>query len=185
MGLHELTKPGLLLVLNNEPYRVVFSQHARTAQRRAFVRTKLKNLITGQTVEKTFNASDKVEEANVDKVRANFLYAEKDQVLFMNNKTYEQISFRKDSLFGQDKFLKEGGEVNVLIFKNNPISIELPNKVDLLVVEAPPSVKGNSATSPTKTAILETGGSITVPIFIKEGDVIRINTETGEYVERA
>jgi len=184
MEVNDLKKIGSVIVINNEPYQVVFSQHARTAQRRAFVRTKLRNLITGQILEKTFNASDKVEEADIERVKANFLYAEKGELFLMDNQTYEQFSFPNSSLEGREKFLKEGLTVEVLIFNKKPISVSLPKKIDLKVVEAPPGIRGDSATSPTKTVVLESGAKINVPIFIKEDDVIRINTDTGTYVER-
>lgn len=184
MNINDLKQIGTIILINNEPYQVIFSQHARTAQRRAFVRTKLKNLISGQILEKTFNASDRLEAADVEKSRANFLYAEKDDFFFMDNKSYEQFSLNKNSLSGQENFLKEGIEVEVLLFNKRPVSVELPNKVELKVIEAPPSIRGDSATTPTKIAVLETGARISVPIFIKEGDIIRLNTKTGEYVER-
>lgn len=184
MEINDLKKTGTVIVVNKEPYQVIFSQHARTAQRRAFVRTKLKNLVTGQILEKTFNASDKIEEANIEKSKANFLYAEKDDLFFMDNQTYEQFSLKMSCLWDQEKFLKEGTEVGVLMFDKRPINVDLPKKINLKVIEAPPSIKGDSATTPTKTVTLETGAKINVPIFIKTGDVIRINTESGEYVER-
>lgn len=184
LTINDLKKTGLIIQLNNEPYQVIYSQHARTAQRRPFVRTKLKNLITGQILEKTFNSSDRIEEADVEKSKANFLYAENDNFFFMDSQSYEQFFLNKNSLFGQEKFLKEGLEVNTLIFNKNPVNIELPKKVDLKIIEAPPSIRGDSATTPTKTVTLETGARINVPIFVKRGDIVRINTETGEYVER-
>ncbi len=184
MEINDLKKIGSVIVINGDPCQVVFSQHARTAQRRAFVRTKLKNLINGQVLEKTFNASDKIEEADIEKSKANFLYTEKDDLFFMDNRSYEQFSLKKSCLGNREKFLKEGSEVDVLIFNKNPINVDLPKKIDLVVIEAPPGIKGDSATSPTKTVTLGTGAKINVPIFIKAGDVIRINTETGTYVER-
>ncbi len=184
MEINDLKKIGLVILLNDAPYQIIFSQHARTAQRRAFVRTKLKNLITGQILEKTFNASDKIAEADIEKSRANYLYAEGNKFFFMDTNTYEQFFLDRGLLSGQEKFLKQGLEVSVLMFNKNPINIELPKKVDLKVTEAPPSIKGDSATTPTKIIILETGAKITAPIFVEKGDIIRINTDTGEYVER-
>lgn len=183
-NINDLKKTGTVIVVNNEPYQVIFSQHARTAQRRAFVRTKLKNLVTGQILEKTFNASDKIGKANIEKTKANFLYIEKDDLFFMDNQTYEQFSLKKSCLRDQEKFLKEGTEVVILMFDKKPINVELPKKINLRVIEAPPGIKGDSATTPTKTVTLETGAKINVPIFIKTGDTIRINTESGGYVER-
>ena len=161
-----------------------FQYYDQPTQNISIIRTKLKNLATGQVLEKTFNASDKVKEANIEKIKANFLYIEDEKVFFMNNQNYDQFFFSLKSLINKKNFLKEGLEVDVLFFNENPINIELPKKVDLKVIEAPPSVKGDSATTPTKTVMLETKIKITVPIFIKKDDLIRINTDTGEYVER-
>ncbi len=184
MQVNDLKKKGIVIVLNNEPYQVIFSQHSKTGRGQAFVRTKLKNLATGQVLEKTFNASDRVEEANIEKIKANFLYIEEEKVFFMNNQNYDQFFLPLKSLTDKKKFLKEGLEVDVLFFNKNPINVELPKKVNLRVIDAPPSVKGNSATTPTKTVVLETKAKITVPIFVKKDDLIRVNTDTGGYVER-
>jgi len=184
MDINSLKKTGLVIKLNNEPYQIVFSQHSRAARGGAFVRTKLKNLITGQTLEKTFNSSDKIQEADIQKAKANFLYSKNDKFFFMNNSTYEQFFLNVNSLDNQKKFLKEGEEVKVLLFEKNPVNIELPQKVNLRVIESPPNVKGDSATSPSKNVVLETGFTINAPVFISKNDIIKINTETGEYVSR-
>ncbi len=184
MDINDLKKVGVIIQFDNSPYQVVYSQHARTAQRKPFVRTKLKNLITGQILEKTFNGSDRIQEPDVEKSKASFLYAEGDKFFFMDSESYEQFFLTKNSLGGREKFLKEGLEVRTLIFNKEPVNIELPTKIDLRVVESPPSIKGNSATTPTKVVLLETGAEISAPIFIKKDDVIRVNAETGEYVER-
>lgn len=179
-----LKKIGTIIQIEGQPYIVLDSQHARTAQRRAFVRTKLKNLITGVTVDKTFNAGDKIEEADVDKIKASFLYQDNTNIYLMNMVSYEQFSLAKSLLVGREKYLKEGQEVMTLFFNQNPINIELPKKVELKVIESPPGVRGDSATNIMKQVTLETGLKINAPLFIKEGDIVRINTETGEYVER-
>jgi elongation factor P len=184
LDINDLKKIGLIIQLDGQPYLILESQHARTAQRRAFVRTKLKNLITGITIEKTFNAGDKIEEANVEKVKANYLYADNQNIYLMNMTNYEQFSLAKDLLAGRENYLKEGQEVTVLLFNQKPINLELPKKVELKVIEAPPGVRGDSATNIMKQVTLETGLKINVPLFIKEGDIVRINTDTGEYVER-
>ncbi len=184
MGISDLKKIGRVIKFNNEPYIIIFSQHSRTARGGAYVRTKLKNLITGQVLEKTFNTSDKIELADIEKSKANYLYAEGNKFFFMDNDTYEQFFLDRSILAEQEKFLKEGTEVKVLIFDKIPVNIELPKKIDLRVIEAPPNIKGDSATIPTKTVILETGAKINVPIFIKKDDVIRINIENNKYVER-
>jgi len=184
MQVNDLKKTGIVITLNNEPYQVIFSQHSKTARGQSFVRTKLKNLSTGQVLEKTFNASDKVEQANIEKIKANFLYIEEGKIFFMNNQNYEQFFLPLKPLIDKKKFLKEGLEVDILFFNKTPINIDLPKKVNLKVIEAPPSVRGDSATTPTKTVTLETEARITVPIFVKKNDLIRVNTDTGEYVER-
>jgi len=184
MQVNDLKKKGIIITLNNEPYQVIFSQHSKTGRGQAFVRTKLKNLATGQVLEKTFNASDRVEEANIEKIKANFLYIEEEKVFFMNNQNYDQFFLPLKSLTDKKKFLKEGLGVDVLFFNKNPINVELPKKVNLRVIDAPPSIKGDSATTPTKTVVLETKAKITVPIFVKKDDLIRVNTDTGGYVER-
>ncbi|MBL7141561.1 elongation factor P [Patescibacteria group bacterium] len=184
MDINNLKKTGLVITLSNEPYQIIYSQHSKTARGQAFVKTKLKNLITGQTLEKTFTASDKVQEADVKKSKASFLYSKEDKFFFMNNQSYEQFFLDRRSLAGQEKFLKEGLEVSVLMFNKNPVNIDLPKKVELKVVEAPPNIKGDSATTPTKIITLETGTKINVPIFVKKDDLIRVNTKSGKYVER-
>lgn len=184
MDINNLKKTGLVIKYNSEPYQIIFSQHSRTARGGAFVRTKLKNLITGQTLEKTFNSSDKIEGADIEKANASFLYSEDDKLFFMNNSTYEQFFLNVSSLGSQRKFLKEGGIVEVLLFEGSPVNIELPQKVELRVIESPPNVKGDSATSPSKNVVLETGFTINVPVFVSKDDIIKINTETGEYVSR-
>jgi len=184
MQVNDLKKTGIVITLNNEPYQVIFSQHSKTGRGQSFVRTKLKNLATGQVLEKTFNASDRVEAANIEKIKANFLYIEEEKVFFMNNQNYDQFFLPLKSLVDKKNFLKEGLEVDVLFFNNNPINVDLPKKVSLKVIEAPPSIKGDSATTPTKTVVLETKAKIIVPIFVKRGDLIKVNTDTGGYVER-
>ncbi|MDD2646787.1 MAG: elongation factor P [Patescibacteria group bacterium] len=184
MDINELKRVGSIIELEGQPYIVLESQHARTAQRRAFVRTKLKNLISGVTMEKTFNAGDQVKEADVERAKANYLYQDDHNVYLMNMTTYEQLGLNKSILAGKEKYLKDGQEVIIVLFNQNPINIELPKKVELKVVDAPPGVRGDSATNIMKQITLETGLKVNAPLFIKENDVLRINTETGEYVER-
>jgi len=184
MNINDLKKIGTVIKLNDEPYIVLSSQHARTAQRKAFIRTKLRNLNSGIVLEKTFQAGDKIEEADLEKRKASYLYQQNDQYFFMDQKNFDQFSLNKNSLAGQEKFLKEGLGVVILFFEGQPINLELPKKIDLKVIQAPPGVKGDSATAATKIITLETGLEINAPLFIKEGDTVRVNTETGEYVER-
>ena len=178
-------KLGAVVLMNNQPMQVVWSNRMRTAQRNPVMQTKLKNVITGKVIEYSFKFGEKVEEADVSRERANFLYADGDGTHFMNQETFETVDLPKDVTEEQEKFLKEGTEVQILRFNNNPVSIELPIKIELKVVEAPPSMTGNSGGSVTKPVVLETGLVVNTPMFIKEGEMIRVDTRTGEYVERA
>lgn len=149
------------------------------------VKTKLKNIVSGATLEKTFAGGDKFSEADIIKSKASYLYEENNQFYFMDRENYEQFSLAAESLTGKEQYLKEGLVVTVLNYNNQPVAVELPIKGEYKVIQAPPAVKGDTAGSATKIVTLETGLEIKVPLFIKEGDVLRINTETGEYVERA
>lgn len=177
-------KLGSVIDIKNEPYQVVFTQHIKVARGGAVLKTKLKNLVNGSTLEKTFSGSDKIEEANIERRKANFLYTQGQEYIFMDNTTFEQFHFNEQDIEDLVKYLKEGQEVDVLIFNNNPVSFVLPTKITLEVDSAPDGVKGNSSGAVTKTVILETGLEIKTPLFVKAKDKIIINTETGEYVER-
>lgn len=184
MDMNDLKKQGSIIKLEGEPFVVLKSQHARTAQRRAFVRTSLKNLISGKVIEKTFNASDKVEEADVEKSKANYLYQTGDAFYFMNLETFEEVSLSSEAIGDEAKFLKEGLEITVVYFEGRPVFINLPQKIDYQVVEAPPAIKGDTEGKTMKVVKLENGLEINAPFFINAGEVIVVNTETGEYVER-
>lgn len=177
-------KVGVMIDLDNVPYQVMWSDFMRTAQRKPVMRTKLRHLITGQVLEKTFKPGDKIDEADLRRGRAQFMYREGDQFHFMDNQTYEQFAFTQEKIGAISNFVKEGEDVDVLNFNDKPITISMPPKVELRVVEAPPGVKGDTAFNATKRVKVETGYEVAVPLFIKEGEVVRLNTETGEYVER-
>lgn len=177
-------KLGAIVLMNNQPMQVIWSNRMRTAQRKPVMQTKLKNVITGKVIEYSFKFGEKVEEADVSRERANFLYADDEGTHFMNQETFETVDLPKDVTLEQEAFLKENTDVQILRFNGNPVSIELPIKVDLKVTEAPPSMTGNSGGSVTKGVSLETGLVVQTPMFIKEGDMIRVDTRTGEYVER-
>lgn len=149
------------------------------------MRTKLKNLVTGQVLEKTFKSGDKINEADLTYQKSSFLYKENDKYYFMNSETYDQFFLSADNI-GQDKnYLKEGLEVKTMIFQNKPVAIEIPKKIELKIIQTEPGVRGDTAQgSVTKPATLETGYKINVPLFINQEDIVKINTETGEYVER-
>ncbi len=149
------------------------------------LRAKLKNLISGSTIDFTFKGNDKVEQANITRSKAQFTYAQGNQYNFMDSANFEQFTLTADTIGAPKDFLKEGVQVDVINFDGKPINISLPIKLDLLVKETEPAVRGNTAQgSVTKPATLETGAKIQVPIFIKVGDKIKVNTQTGEYVSR-
>lgn len=178
-------KQGLCLKINNEPYQVIAARFMRCQQRKPVMQTKLKNLLSGKVLEINFKPGDRVSEADLEKCKANFLYQNTQGYFFMDNKTFEQFIFTAEQLNERAKFLKEGIEVTVLYFNNQPVNIELPAKVDYKVIAAPPAVRGDTAQgSATKQITLETGLVINAPLFVKEGDLIRVNTDTGLYVER-
>jgi len=178
-------KLGTLLSVSDEPYVVIKADHHKMGRGGAVLKVKLKNLITGNVLDKTFQGNEKAEEARTEKKKANFMYKDENEAHLMDNETYEQFSIALEQIGEKQKFLKDGTDVDVLYFQGKPVAIELPIKVELRVVSAPPGVKGNSAGNVNKTVELETGATISVPLFVNEGDVIRVNTDTGEYVERA
>ena len=177
-------KLGVILEMDGQPYQITWSNFMRTAQRKPVVQTKMRNVITGKVIEYSFKFGEKIQEADVTRDKASFLYTDDDGTHFMNGETFETIDFPKDITLEQEKYLKESMEVMVLRYNGNPVSIELPIKVELKVVEAPPSITGNSGGSVTKPITLETGLIVQSPMFIKEGEVVRVDTRTGEYVER-
>ena len=184
MEINDLKKIGLIIKLDNNPFQVIDFSHSRTAQRRATVKTKLRNVITGQILEKTFNSGDKIEEVDIKKEKSSFLYKKGKEYYFINQENFEQFVLNEEFLKEKINFLKEGIEIVVLYFENQPINIELPKKINLKVISAPPAVRGDSSNAPSKIIILETGYKVSAPLFVEENDVVRINTETGEYVER-
>jgi elongation factor P len=178
-------KLGKIIRIEKQPYVVIKAEHHKMGRGGAVLKVKLKNLINGNILDKTFQGNEKAEEAETDTKKANYLYKNENEAYFMDNETFEQFSLLLAEIGEKIKFMKEGVDVNVLYFENRPVVVDLPIKIELKVVNAPPGVKGNSAGNVTKTVELETGAEINVPMFIKEGDIVKINTETGEYVERA
>ena len=160
-------------------------QHVKPGKGAAFVRAKIKNLQTGAVIERTFNAGEKLPKAQVDRRPMQYLYADGDSFHFMDTETYDQVMLTKDQLTEALNFLKENMEITVLFFNGTIIGVELPNSVDLTVVETDPGIRGDTATGGTKPAKLETGYVVKVPMFINEGDVLRIDTRSGAYIERA
>jgi len=178
-------KTGRVIKLNNEPYIIIKTDHHKMGRGGAVLKIKCRNLINGNVLERTYQGSEKAEEAETETKKANFMYKDKEDAFFMDNKSFEQFNLHVEDLGEQEKFLKDGTDVDVLYFEGKPVSISLPIKMEFKVLSAPPGVKGNSVGNVNKVVEIETGAEISVPMFINEGDMIRINTDTGEYVERA
>lgn len=176
---------GATFEMDNYVYRVVEFQHVKPGKGAAFVRTKLKNVITGQTLEKTFNPSEKFEEAQITVQEMQYLYNDGDTYTFMDNSTYEQTELKKDQIAETLPYLKDNMPVKVLSYKGNVFGVEPPTFVELEITYTEPGIKGSTSTGTTKPATVETGAVFNVPIFINIGDKIRIDTRTGEYMERA
>lgn len=177
-------KIGIYVEFNSEPYEVIASEHVKIGRGGAIKQTRLKNLITGSVISKNFKGNDKFTEPEITQGKAQFLYPEGESFYFMNEENYEQFPLLKKQLGNKEKFLKEGAQVNVLYFNGQPISLTMPTKIAFEVIDAPPDLRGNTAQGGSKQVIIETGATINAPLFIKKGDRIKINTETGEYVER-
>ena len=175
---------GLKLELDGEPFAMTFFQHVKPGKGGAFVRTKLKNLRTGRVLERTFRSGEKVEEADIDERKMQYLYQDGDSQVFMDNHTYDQMSLTFEQVGDARKFLKENTDVDIVLYKGGPISIDLPSFIEAQITETDPGLKGDTASGATKPATLETGAVVQVPLFIKEGETIRVDTRTGQYVER-
>lgn len=184
MNLTDLKK-GVLVLYNDQPHEILWSQFVRMQQRKPVMQTKMRNLITGRVVEYSFKSGERAEEAEVTKQAAQYLYADAAGAHFMNNETFETVDLPKSLSEDKVGYLKEGETVTLRYFEGAPISIDLPVKVELKVVSTPPGVKGDTSAGGNKPATLETGLVVNVPLFIKEGDSVRVNTDSGEYVERA
>ncbi len=178
-------KKGLCIVYNNDTYKIVEFLHVKPGKGPAFVRTKLKSLTTGKVIDNTFSAGHKIDEVRVETRKYQYLYAEGDSYHFMNTDDYNQITLQKEVL-DSPELLKEGEIVTIIIRTSDemPLSVEMPAHVYLEVTHTEPGVKGNTATNATKPATVETGAQVNVPLFINEGDKIKIDTEKGSYMER-
>lgn len=176
---------GLCIRYNHDIYKIIEFLHVKPGKGPAFVRTKLKSLTTGKVLDNTFSAGHKIEDVRVETHKYQYLYAEGNDFHFMHTETYEQISLQKDILDAPD-LLKEGENVMVIVNTENdlPLSVDMPPSVVLEITYTEPGVKGNTATNATKPATVETGATVNVPLFINEGDKIKIDTATGSYQER-
>jgi len=175
---------GITFELDGNVYQVVEFQHVKPGKGAAFVRTRLKNIITGGIIEKTFRPTEKLPKAHIDRKDMQYLYNDGGLYYFMDQETYEQIPLDQSQLGDALKFVKENMVVKVLSYKGSVFGVEPPNFVELEVIHTEPGVKGDTATGATKPATLETGAVINVPLFVNQGDIIRVDTRTGEYMER-
>jgi len=178
-------KAGITFLVNGEPYRVIKYNLIKMGRGGATVRVSARNLLTGAVVDKTFSSNAKVEEVTTTKKKLDFLYSDGKMAFFMNPVTFEQVELTVELIKEQLTFIKEGSEVDILFWGDKPLLIDIPPKVILKVVKTAPGVKGNSAANVFKAAELENGLEVKVPLFINEGDSVRVDTRTGEYIERA
>ncbi|MNH74800.1 Elongation factor P [compost metagenome] len=178
-------KTGLTVEVDGDIFTVLEFQHVKPGKGAAFVRSKLKNLRNGNTVEKTFRAGETIGRAMIENREVQYLYASGQEHTFMDNETYDQFSLDADQLEWELNFLKENMNVKIVSYQGEILGINLPTSVELKVVETEPGVKGNTAQGATKSAKVETGLSVQVPLFINEGDVLLIDTREGKYISRA
>lgn len=178
-------KTGLTIELDGDPCKIVDFQHVKPGKGAAFVRTKIKNLKTGASIERTFRPGEKFQDAIMERQQMQYLYYDGENYVFMDNNTYEQATLSEMQLGGSEKFLKENMDCLITSFKGEVMEVELPNTVELKVVDTEPGIKGSTASGGTKPATLETGAVVNVPFFVNVDDVLRIDTRTGAYIERA
>ncbi len=178
-------KNGITVQIEGNIYQILEFQHVKPGKGAAFVRTKLKNIISGGVVEKTFRPTEKFDTAHIDRKDMQYLYADGDLYNFMDMETYDQIAIDKNTIGDALKFVKENDMVKVCSHQGNVFSVEPPLNVELEITETEPGVKGDTATGATKPATVETGAMVLVPLFVNQGDRIKIDTRTGEYLSRA
>lgn len=180
----DLTK-GVLFIISGEPYEVLESNFLRMQQRKAVVQTKIRNLITGKVLDRNFQPSDQFEEAEIEKKSAIFIYNSRGEYWFHQEGDPSRRFLLSAEILGDSaQFLKPKTKVTTVVFKDRTIKVSLPIKMDFEVIEAPPAIKGNTAQGGTKVVTLEGGAKVSAPLFVNAGDILRINTETGQYVER-
>lgn len=175
---------GLKIEIDNEPFVIVEFQHVKPGKGGAFVRTKLKSLISGNVLEKTFRSGEKVRKPQLEEKEMQYLYSSDNQYHFMDTETYEQLFLTEDQLGTSKNYLQENVVIKVLFHNGQPIGVEVPIFVELRIVETDPGVRGDTASGGTKPAVLETGATVQVPLFLNIDDTIKVDTRTGEYIER-
>jgi elongation factor P len=176
-------KKGLKIQFDGAPYTIVDFQHVKPGKGGAFVRTKLKHMRLGRVIDNTFRAGEKVELVDFEEKRMQFLYKD-DRYHFMDLDTYDQISLSAEEVGEARDFLKENTEVEILFIENSPVTVELPNFIEIRIAKTDPGIRGDTASGGSKPATLETGAVIQVPLFLNEGDVVKVDTRSGDYLGR-
>lgn len=178
-------KTNVTVTIDGDPWQVVEFQHVKPGKGAAFVRAKMRNMSTGAVVERTFNAGERLPKARIERRTMQYLYESDGMYVFMDNETYEQTELSKETLGSALNFLQENMDVKIMSYENRVLGVDLPNTVNLTVVETEPGIKGDTATGGSKNATMNTGYVVKVPLFINEGDVLAIDTRTGDYISRA
>lgn len=178
-------KTNVTVTIYGDAWQVVEFQHVKPGKGAAFVRAKMRNLCTGAVVERTFNAGERLPKARIDRREMQYLYESDGMYVFMDNESFEQLELTKETLGNALNFLKENMDVKIMIYETRVLGVDLPNTVELTVVETEPGIKGDTATGGSKNATMDTGYVVKVPLFINEGDVLAIDTRTGDYISRA
>ena len=175
---------GLKIEIDNEPFEIVYFQHVKPGKGSAFVRTKIRSLLSGRTLEYNYKSGEKFIRAEIEEKQMQYLYVQAGDFYFMDSKTYDQTFLSQEQLGEAKNFLKENLNVDIVFYKGKPVAVTVPNTVELRVVKCDPGVRGDTVSGAQKPAELETGYSVQVPLFINEGDILRIDSRTGEYVTR-
>jgi elongation factor P len=178
-------KPGLTIELDGHVYQIVSSEHYKPGKGQAVVRTRLRDVRSGNVFNKTFRSGEKVEQARIDRAQCQYLYNDGAQFYFMNNENYDQVELAEEQIGEMAKWLKESEDVQIVTYEGELIGIEVPNTIIREVIETDPGLRGDTATGGTKPATVEGGAVVTVPLFIEVGEKLKIDTRSGEYVERA
>ena len=178
-------KTNVTVTIDGDPWQVVEFQHVKPGKGAAFVRAKMRNMSTGAVVERTFNAGERLPKARIERRTMQYLYESDGMYVFMDNETYDQMELSKETLGSALNFLQENMDVKIMSYENRVLGVDLPNTVNLTVVETEPGIKGDTATGGSKNATMNTGYVVKVPLFINEGDVLAIDTRTGDYISRA
>ena len=175
---------GVTFDVEGNVFQIIEFQHVKPGKGAAFVRTKIRNVISGAVVDRTFNPTEKYPTAIIERREMQYLYQDGDLYYFMDNETYENLPVNANVLGDNFKFVKENTDVKILSYKGNVFGVEPPNFMELVITKTDPGFAGNTATNATKPAILETGAEVRVPLFVEEGEMVRVDTRTGDYMER-